>query len=105
MESFGGGENFLDNFGVILLVDFLLDAEGVHVRSGKEIVTVRAKAFGEKTAVIGVRATKLKHKFIIAQVWAWRKGYELRLISLPVCRDHPDATLAESRNRLTTSSV
>ena len=105
MEGFGGGENFLDDLGVVLLVDFLLDAESVHVRSSKEIVTVRTKALGEKTAVIGVRATKLKHKFIIAQVRVRRKGYELGLISLPVCRHHPDATLAESRNRLTTSGV
>ena len=66
MESLGGSENFFDNFGVILLVDFLLDAEGVHIRSSKEIVTVRAETLGEKTAVIGMGATKLKHKFIIA---------------------------------------
>ena len=68
MESLGGGEDFFDNLGVILLVDFLLDAEGVHICGSKEIVTVRAETLGEKTAVIGMRATKLKHMLIIAQV-------------------------------------
>ncbi len=67
MESFSSGEDFFDDFGVILLINLLLNAESVHVRSSKEIVTVRAETLGEKTAVIGMRATKLKHKFIIAQ--------------------------------------
>jgi len=66
MKRFGRGEDFVDNFGIILFVDSLLDAESVHVGGSKEIVTVRAKTLGEKATIIGVRTTKLKHKFIIA---------------------------------------
>lgn len=71
MKSFGSGKDFLDDFWVVLLINLLLDAKSVHVGSGKEIVTVRTKSLGEKTAVIGVRATKLKHKFIIAQKYGF----------------------------------
>lgn len=67
MKSLGSGEGFFDNLGVVLLVDFLLDAESVHVGGGEEIMTVRTETLGEKTAIIGMRAIKLKHNFIIAQ--------------------------------------
>lgn len=66
MESLSSGKNFVNNLGIILLVDFLLDAEGVHVGGGQEIVAIRAKALGEKTTIISMGTTKLKHKFIIA---------------------------------------
>lgn len=66
MKGLGRGENLVDDFGIILLVDSLLDAESVHVGGSKEIMTIRAKTLGEEAAIIGMRTTKLKHKFIIA---------------------------------------
>lgn len=66
MKSFGSGENFVDDFGIILFVDFLLDTKGIHVGGSEEIMAIRAKALGEKTTVISMGTTKLKHKFIIA---------------------------------------
>lgn len=68
MESLSRGEDFFDDFWVVLLINLLLGAESVHVGGGEKIMAVRAQALGEKAAVISVRTTKLKHKFIIAQV-------------------------------------